>query len=378
MNKTTRIGLTLALAAVALPASAVNETRPYIFGGYQTVIADRADRPSDNADGYAFSAGKALNKFWGVEFGGFWQEYGAERAGDNNYRELGGSLDALFFYSRDRAFSPYVGLGVGAQKHRDKTNGQEETEPFGTLGVGFFKYFGDDSRYGFRADVRARYVDSDINTVDNDLWEPVAKIGLVAALGPRLTEDGVIGGPDSDGDGVPDEADLCPNTPKGVKVDSKGCPVDSDGDGVPDAIDKCPGTPKGVKVDSTGCSKDGAGEGPNRRFEDVHFEFDKSDLTDYARAILDNASKAIGGLQKQYPSLKVDVSGHTDWIGTDAYNQALSERRANSVKQYMVRKGVEAKRVNTYAYGESKPVATNETDEGRAQNRRAEVRTRGE
>lgn len=378
MNKTTRVALALALTATALPAAAVDEMRPYIFGGYQTVIADQADRDSDNGEGYAFSAGKALNKYWGLEFGGFWQQFDADNGGATNFRELGGNLDAMFFYSRDRAFSPYVSLGGGAMKNKNKTANVEDTDPFGTLGVGFFKYFGDDSRYGVRGDVRYRYVDTDIPGLDNSLWEPVVKVGLVAALGPKPEGEAYTGSPDSDGDGVPDDADLCPNTPRGVKVDSKGCPVDSDGDGVPDAIDKCPGTPKGVRVDSSGCPKGDTGEGPNRRFEDVHFEFDKSDLTDYARAILDNASKAIGGLSQKYPSLKVDVSGHTDWIGTDAYNQALSERRANSVKQYMVRKGVDSRRINTYAYGESKPVATNETDEGRAQNRRAEVRTRGE
>lgn len=379
MNKTTRAALTLALAATALPALAADETRPYIFGGYQTVITDGADRSADNGEGYAFSAGKALNKYWGVEFGGFHQTFDAAGAAGNNFRELGGHLDALFFYSRDRAFSPYVTLGAGAMKNRNKTTGNEASDPFGTLGVGFFKYFGDESRYGLRADVRYRFVDTDVPGLDSSLVEPVAKIGLVAALGPKGSGAGEVAGPDADGDGIPDDADLCPNTPKGVKVDSKGCPVDSDGDGVPDAIDKCPGSKSGVKVDSAGCPKTGAdGEGPNRRFEDVHFEFDKSDLTDYARSILDNASKAIGGLSQQYPSLKVDVSGHTDWVGTDAYNQALSERRANSVKQYLTRKGVDAKRVNTYAYGESKPVATNETDEGRAQNRRAEVRTRSE
>jgi OOP family OmpA-OmpF porin len=73
----------------------------------------------------------------------------------------------------------------------------------------------------------------------------------------------------------------------------------------------------------------------------------------------------------------VDVSGHTDWIGTDAYNQALSERRANTVKDYLVQKGVDASHIRTFAYGESQPVAPNTTPEGRALNRRAEIRTTG-
>ena len=111
---------------------------------------------------------------------------------------------------------------------------------------------------------------------------------------------------------------------------------------------------------------------------DVHFEFDKSDLSDYSKEMLDDAANVINQVSDKYPALKVDVSGHTDSTGSDGYNQGLSERRANAVKQYLIRKGVEPGRLNTYAYGESKPVATNDTAEGRAQNRRAETRTRGE
>ena len=83
----------------------------------------------------------------------------------------------------------------------------------------------------------------------------------------------------------------------------------------------------------------------------------------------------ITQLESKFPNLKVDVSGHTDWIGTDAYNQALSERRANSVQQYLTGKGVKASSIQTHAYGESKPVAPNTTKAGRALNRRVEVKT---
>ena len=115
-----------------------------------------------------------------------------------------------------------------------------------------------------------------------------------------------------------------------------------------------------------------------RRGKDVHFAFDKYSLTEYAKASLDSDVTAINKLAGTYPSLKVDVAGHTDWIGTDAYNQALSERRASAVKDYLVRKGVDSGRIRTYAYGESQPVAPNTTAEGRALNRRAEISTKGE
>ena len=121
-----------------------------------------------------------------------------------------------------------------------------------------------------------------------------------------------------------------------------------------------------------------SGLSANHRFEDVHFAFDKYSLTEYAQSSLDGDVTTINKLSGSFPSLKVDISGHTDWIGTDAYNQALSERRATAVKDYLVRKGIDAGRIRTYAYGESQPVAPNTTAEGRALNRRAEISTKGE
>lgn len=116
-------------------------------------------------------------------------------------------------------------------------------------------------------------------------------------------------------------------------------------------------------------------EDPNRKYENINFAFDKSDLTTYAKASLDGDAQTINTLAGQYPDLQVDVAGHTDWIGTSAYNQALSERRANTVREYLESKGVDSSRIHTFAYGETRPIAPNTTAEGRAQNRRSEVRT---
>lgn len=390
MKTTTCAGLALALAMSALPAIAQEqEMRPYITGGYNYTFED-SSRASAHGDGYHFGVGKALNQYWGLEFGGFYNQFDAETGNPNNWREYGAKLDGLFFYSRNPSFSPYVGIGVGGARSDQKNTGNTSTDPFVDAGVGFFKYFnvgGSDfsSNFGLRADVRYRWLDADdIPGINGAFGEPIVKIGLVAALGPRPITDAAI--MDSDGDGVPDDADLCPGTPKGVKVDAKGCPilVDSDGDGVPDDQDDCPNTPRGLAVDKRGCPVDSdrrfkiTGKGADLRFEDVHFDFDKTDLNDYGKAVLDDAATVINGLTEKYPAIKVDISGHTDSVGTEGYNQGLSERRANVVKQYLLRKGVEAGRVSTYAYGESKPVATNDTDEGRAQNRRSELRTRGE
>jgi OOP family OmpA-OmpF porin len=101
----------------------------------------------------------------------------------------------------------------------------------------------------------------------------------------------------------------------------------------------------------------------------VNFDFDKSNIRPDAAVILDEAVRILG----TGSGSAVSIEGHTDWIGTDAYNQGLSERRANSVMNYLVDHGVEASRLSTAGYGESRPIASNQTREGRALNRRVEL-----
>ncbi|HEU4431273.1 MAG TPA: OmpA family protein [Myxococcota bacterium] len=102
----------------------------------------------------------------------------------------------------------------------------------------------------------------------------------------------------------------------------------------------------------------------------VQFEFDKADIRPDAAVILDEAANQLG----QVPGARVSVEGHTDSVGADAYNQSLSERRAGSVRDYLVEKGVDASRLSVAGYGESQPVADNATAEGRALNRRVELK----
>jgi outer membrane protein OmpA-like peptidoglycan-associated protein len=100
----------------------------------------------------------------------------------------------------------------------------------------------------------------------------------------------------------------------------------------------------------------------------VQFEFDSDKLTESAKVVLNDVVDAM----KKYPNVKVDIQGHTDNVGDASYNLDLSLRRAESVKTYLVSKGISAARITTRGYGESKPVASNDTAEGRAQNRRIE------
>jgi len=173
---------------------------------------------------------------------------------------------------------------------------------------------------------------------------------------------------DSDGDGVVDSKDACPNTSKGVAVNAVGGPRDMDGDGVPDYKDKCPGTAKGVKVNATGCEI--AGDMVIQTTAD-HFDFDSAKLKPAMESALNDAANKI---LNSPGNEKVEIIGHTDSTGPAAYNQGLSERRAQSAADYLGTKGVF--NVTTKGMGENAPVADNGTREGRAMNRRVEIRTK--
>lgn len=169
---------------------------------------------------------------------------------------------------------------------------------------------------------------------------------------------------DSDGDGVGDSRDQCPNTPAGAKVDEKGCELDSDADGVVDSVDKCPDTPKGDRVDAIGCSFK-----EEIKLPGVVFETGKADLLPESLPVLEGAISTL----KRYPELQVEVAGHTDSRGADAYNLDLSSRRAATVLRYLKDGGV-ANTLTSRGYGERQPVGSNNTDEGRQQNRRVVLR----
>ena len=177
---------------------------------------------------------------------------------------------------------------------------------------------------------------------------------------------------DQDGDGVLDPSDQCPNTPRGVRVDARGCPVptqitqapkkimDSDGDGVLDNMDICPGTPGGAQVDTSGCWT----------LHNVRFETSKWDIKPRFYPILDDVVEV---LQKN-PSLTVQVLGHTDSRGTARYNQGLSENRAKAVTEYLINKGIPKQRLIPLGLGLTNPLASNKSPEGRAKNRRVHLK----
>jgi OOP family OmpA-OmpF porin len=188
--------------------------------------------------------------------------------------------------------------------------------------------------------------------------------------GAKVNADGCIG--DFDGDGVLDDKDRCPDTPHGVTVDDRGCAGDSDGDGVTDDRDRCPDTPRGAKVDTQGCPEQTAlpaAGGAHLVLEGVNFQTSSAKLTPESLAVLDRVVEGLKGS----PDVRILIEGHTDSQGPDAANMKLSKGRADAVRDYITSKGIASSRLQTKGYGETKPIADNNTDDGRAKNRRVEL-----
>ena len=175
---------------------------------------------------------------------------------------------------------------------------------------------------------------------------------------------------DSDSDGVADADDRCASTPLGVKVDRAGCPVDTDADGVADHLDKCAGTPSGTKVDAKGCTLLFEGAKKNLVLQGVNFDVGKATLLAESSASLDKVAESLVA----NPDIKIAVEGYTSNTGGAALNRRISQARADAVRNYLISKGVPAENVTARGFGPAKPVASNATDAGRAQNRRVELR----
>ncbi len=332
-------------------------------------------------------------------------------------------LNLVYAFMADRKWSPYFTLGAGVMRwdsnHRP-TDAEldKQWDPAFGAGVGMDVFLNCVAALDFN--FKYRYILTDdrdmigTGATDNQHW--YFGVGLTWYPGGEGDSDGdgvsdckdrcpdtppgcevdkygcLV---DSDGDGVCDGLDKCPGTPKGCLVDQRGCPKDSDGDGVCDGLDKCPGTPKGCLVDERGCPKDSDGDGvcdgldacPSTpagvevdetgcptampdlsEIEVIRFSFDKTEIKPIPNPTLDYVYDII----KLYPEVRIVIHGHTDSVGSDEYNMKLGRRRAQAAKDYMIQKGAPPGRILIKSHGEREPIASNDTPEGRAQNRRIE------
>ncbi|WP_243373646.1 OmpA family protein [Geotalea sp. SG265] len=322
--------------------------------------------------------------------------------------------DALLHFFPDNRLVPYIAAGYSGMS-LDSKDGTKLTRGIFDYGPGV-KFFINDT-WALRGDFRHLIFKNEDRSFSNYEYNlglvysfgaakepaPVAKAepapapAPVPAPAPAPAPAPVVAPPpapvDSDNDGVIDSLDKCPGTPAGVQVDKDGCPVDSDKDGVPDYLDKCPGTPAGVQVDKDGCPVDSDNDGVPDYLDkcpgtpagtkvkadgcpemetlsmslNIQFATGKNDI----QPKYDKEIRKVADYMKKYPTVKGVIEGHTDNVGSAAANMKLSQRRADAVRSYLVKKfGIAPDRLTAKGFGMTRPIADNTTEEGRQQNRR--------
>lgn len=355
MNKKLLCAAMLCGLGVAQAASAQEfDDRWYLTGSTGFNLQDD-DRGTNDAPFLGLGLGKFISPNWSLDGELNYQNPNFDANKDLNWSQYGISLDLRrHFVSEGRGWNPYILAGLGYQRSEeefdnfpnpDSPGEREDGNLAAKVGVGLQTTL--DKRVGVRAEIayRADFDDSSMANPDESWFGDVlASVGVIIPLGAKAA----VVAPPAPAPAGPSCADL-----------------DDDGDGVNNCDDKCPGSQAGQTIGPDGCPVPVSID-----LKGVNFDFDKSTLRPDAVAILSEATEIL----KRYPDLRVEVAGHTDSVGTDAYNQGLSERRAKAVYDYLTSNGVNASRlVGPNGYGESRPIDTNETAEGRARNRRTEL-----
>jgi OOP family OmpA-OmpF porin len=324
------------------------------------------DYNADEAIGGSLAIGKVVSKEWDIELGYVLSSHDVNGT-SKKLKLQGPEFNFNRVFLRDKAVNPFLGAGINFMNALEDSSGTMSHTAGLNVKAGILADLTSNGALQLSAEIGKRFEGFETADVFAGLglrfnFGAPAKAAPVAYTPPPAPPPAPAAPPppaDSDHDGVIDSQDQCPNTVEGAKVDAKGCEMDHDGDGVVDRLDKCPKTPKDDKVDSVGC-------GVNYPLE-VQFDTNSATIKPESYAELDTFVQFFN----EVPSAKGELQGHTDNVGKDAYNLKLSQRRADSVKAYVLSKGVDPARItSTKGYGEAKPIADNNTVEGRAANRR--------
>jgi len=261
-------------------------------------------------------------------------------------------------------FYNYLKLGAGAARVEERLS-DDYTVPAAKAGLGISYFVTNALNLGLSLNYHfiARE-DSDSSDTEFHIFNPTVGLNYYFGAGaPAMAA--VKGVVDGDNDGVLDRNDKCPDTPANETVNADGCSasqVDSDNDGVYDSLDRCQGTEAGAKVNSAGCKDDQVVT------ETLEVKFPSSKATIdpmYATEL-----SKVASFLTTYPDTKAEIEGHTDNRGSRAWNIKLSQMRAEAVKNYLIKMGVDASRLTAAGYGPDRPRADNATKAGRAENRR--------
>jgi OOP family OmpA-OmpF porin len=352
---------------------------------YQFFDAEKIDwlpgTPDVKANpGYALALGYRFTPAYGLELNYGKTKSETDASPSIDARDSRVSVDGYYAFNTAGSFSPYLLLGAGQGDFKLPTMVNADRNSIIDAGIGAFYRFTD--RVALRGEIRnvtnlgegrndqlamlgLEFSPHD-DTASAPAPEPVVQPEPAAAPIEQLAAPApvVVTPVDSDNDGVADDQDKCPETLAGVKVDAMGCPLDSDNDGVPDYLDKCPDTPAGAAVDNAGC--------PEKLAKEVSIDLNINFVSGKADIHGDDSAEIakVADFMKKYPDVKVTIEGYTDNRGNAAMNKKLSQKRAEAVKEELVKSGVDASRLSAVGYGAANPIADNKTEEGRAKNRR--------
>lgn len=362
----TCLPLCFAIGLASFFASAAAETlddRWYLAPTLSHVLAD-SDRNADDGWGAGLALGKPLDNKWNLEF--TLRGNKLDRAAGGAYDQYGMGVDGLYFFKRDPAFAPYAVLGAGYL--RSNIPGASDDSLMANAGLGFLKRLSDN--IDLRADARYRWAGNNLPGVaGNGLGDWLLSIGLNIALGaktPAITRTEPVMArlmPRPE----PEIARPVVEKPEVVRPEIAKVAVaepDARPEAKPQPVEAAP-TPERV-AEQLRQAKPGDVVVVLRG---VNFDFDSARLRPEALPILDEAVRVLG----QRGKLKVDIVGHACSIGTEQYNQGLSERRARAVYQYFLARELSAGRFAVKGYGETRPAFDNATRAGRERNRRVEL-----
>ncbi|MDQ8037102.1 MAG: OmpA family protein [Pedobacter sp.] len=345
---------TFALAMFAVPAQAA-DSDAYIAAGAYYMFADQ-DRGVDNTNlGIQFNPGFRLHESWWLEGHLFGANLANDGNGGTDFYHYGVGGDIVYAFGNRDELTPYVLAGAGYNYNDVVPDVDDGWDPFFNVGVGItHKFFGMDM-IRWRLEARALR-----DGFMDDMMDYRVAAGLEFALGKSKPTQ-----PQPEPTKIVEVRDreVIREVPVPVAAASMA-DQDLDHDGVINSRDKCPYTPEGAKVDGDGCVL-----AQTLTMRDVTFETNSSKLTLNGQRILDQVTDFL----KSDNKVNLSIEGHTDARGSDAHNLKLSQARASSVRSYLVGKGIAADRLTAKGYGETRPVANNDTDAGREANRRVEM-----
>jgi len=315
----------------------------------------------DTSQGFRIEAGYDWNKYIAVE--GFYLFPGSAeithvnpaigKLGKLKYHTFGLGIDYRPVW-HEKKILPHLKLGVSTTRN-STTDDQIDYERVSDISL----YFGLGASWRFRQDLAAHV---ELVTYDKD--EMFLSVGLRKYFGSKNKPVEKIVSVDSDNDGVPDETDQCANTPHQVAVNEFGCELDDDKDTIVNRLDLCPNSKPDVKVDNDGCEINEI-----TILRGINFETNSAKIKPDSKHILDG----VADILLRYPSLKVEIAGHSDNRGDSKFNMQLSQSRAESVREYLILNGAIAENLTANGYGETKPMNDLDNEDAWMENRRVEL-----